>query len=69
MFNVLFMFLDRFTITDDTANSNFLIDANAKVCLEANSPCIMDLPLAQNLVVPKPLCNLDKGFQISGTEC
>lgn len=55
-----------FTITDDIVNSKFIIEAAAEVCLEAHSTCLIKVILANPIIVSKPFCNMEQGFQIQG---
>jgi len=58
--------LCSYTIEDDQAKSMFKLDTRASVCLVADQPCQENVPILQNVEIPKPLCNLNTSFTVPG---
>ncbi|XP_052806223.1 uncharacterized protein LOC128235441 [Mya arenaria] len=51
-------------LLDDTDNSAFRFSLDISVCLESNGPCVLNVNLLNDVRVPKPLCDLERGFRI-----
>lgn len=56
-----------YTIDDLKGEKQFLVTMEISVCFEANGPCALTIPILEEVRLPKPLCNLDSGFSLSGT--
>lgn len=56
----------RLSIDETDEGDAYLINATVMACFESSGPCILDVPLFNNALLPKPQCLLGKGFKIPG---
>ncbi|KAK6174798.1 hypothetical protein SNE40_013376 [Patella caerulea] len=49
----------EFVIDDLSSEKKFLVNLNISVCLEANKPCLISIPVLTNARIPKLICDWD----------
>jgi hypothetical protein len=65
-FNSLFHVYCSYRIIYVFEDNVFIIDAIVKLCLSDSESCLVDIPILQRKVVPKPFCQSEIGFKILG---
>jgi hypothetical protein len=55
-----------FTINDLANEGFYMVKFSIHLCLEISNPdnCVIDLPIMDNVKLPKQTCNWNKGFNI-----
>ena len=64
LFNVFFLLLFRYSIDDLKTNKMFLLNLAVNLCLDSNQPCVYTLKLLENIMLPKPFCNLETKIKL-----
>lgn len=54
-----------YTINDLSSEKMFVVNVDISVCFEEKD-CLIDVPLLNDVYLPKPLCNWNSGYNIKG---
>lgn len=60
------IFFIRYSIDDLADERKFLVNMNISVCFESDAPCLYDIVLFQDSLLPKIMCDWESGFSIPG---
>lgn len=56
----------RYSMEDLTTEQKYLVNLNIQICLEANKPCLIDVPVFKNTKLPKKPCEWRTEFLNDG---
>ena len=56
----------RYKIDDLHVERKYRFDMNLSICLESTGPCLYDMVLFKDTLVPKILCDWESDFSIPG---
>ena len=59
-----FYYFFRYSIDDLKTNKMFLLNLAVNLCLDSNQPCVYTLKLLENIMLPKPFCNLETKIKL-----
>ena len=59
-------FFFRYSVEDLSTEQKYLVNLNIQICLEANKPCVVDVPVFKNTKLPKKPCQWMTGFLNEG---
>ena len=58
--------LFRYSVEDLSTEQKYLVNLDIQICLEANKPCVVDVPVFKNTKLTKKPCEWTTGFLNEG---
>jgi hypothetical protein len=56
------VFLFSYDIEDLKYKRQFVVNLQLSICLESNGPCLMTIPILDNAILPKSVCDWKSNF-------
>ena len=53
-------------IEDLPGQGSYIVNINSSICWDSNKTCDYNVKIFESIQLPKPKCNLNKGYQTKG---